>query len=227
MSKKKSITSAPAPVQRLALFGPPLLLEGEDAAAYDSLLARTWAAVKPRDFIDEMFLNDLVILQWEVLRWRRLKLSVIKTHGFEALKKLLERVLDLCAEDLANALRQHLGEGQTEDFTELADRWVQGEADADAEIKIRLVEAGLKFEEVLDRIFADKAEKLVQRYARREPRAVKELHKLLEGSAKLCERRCNRLRTASLKRSRHRRRTKKTWRDQHPQDQFEPCQCAR
>ena len=54
--------------QRLALFGPPLLIEGEDAAAYDQLLDRICAAVKPVDIIDEIFIADVVPSEWEVLR---------------------------------------------------------------------------------------------------------------------------------------------------------------
>ena len=57
----KSKTEIGAPkvrgrAQRLALFGPPILLEGEDAAAYDQLLAHIFAAVEPVDVIDEMFI---------------------------------------------------------------------------------------------------------------------------------------------------------------------------
>jgi len=48
-----------------------------DAAAYDQLLARICAAVKPIDIIDEMFINDVVSLEWEILRWRRFKLSLL------------------------------------------------------------------------------------------------------------------------------------------------------
>jgi hypothetical protein len=77
IAKSKSIASASAPVHRLALFGPPSLLEGEDAAAYDTLLARICAAVRPRDIVD-----------WEVLQWRRLKLSVIRARGLTALEDL-------------------------------------------------------------------------------------------------------------------------------------------
>jgi hypothetical protein len=69
-SNPKSKTSIPA---RLTPFGQPQLLENEDAAAYEELLARVYAAVKPVDIIDEMFIVDLVSLEWEVLRWRRLK----------------------------------------------------------------------------------------------------------------------------------------------------------
>jgi hypothetical protein len=47
------------------------LLEGEDAAAYDQLFARICSAVKPVDIIEEIFVADLVSLEWEVLRWRR------------------------------------------------------------------------------------------------------------------------------------------------------------
>jgi hypothetical protein len=93
-SKTKSKTSALAKVQRLTLFGSPQLLQGEDAAAYDELLNRVGAAVKPVDIIDEMFIDDVVSLEWEVLRWRRLKASLIQTHGLRALKEFLNNHLD-------------------------------------------------------------------------------------------------------------------------------------
>jgi hypothetical protein len=55
-----AVTSIPP---RLTLFGQPQLLEGEDAAAYDQLLARIRAVVKPIDIIDEMFSVDYKINQ--------------------------------------------------------------------------------------------------------------------------------------------------------------------
>src|SRR5262249_41650181 len=84
----------PGQVERLALFGPPLLLEGEDASAYDQLLGRICAAVKPVDIIDEMFIADVVSLEWEVLRWRRLKRSLIRARGLEALEYFLAKHLE-------------------------------------------------------------------------------------------------------------------------------------
>jgi len=54
--------TAPGRVQRLALFGPPILLDGEDAATYDQLFARICSAVKPVDIIEEIFVADLVFL---------------------------------------------------------------------------------------------------------------------------------------------------------------------
>ena len=79
---------------RLALFGPPLLIEGEDAATYDDLLAHMLAAVKPVDVIDEMLIVDVASLEWDILRWRRLKLSLIRAWGLKALEDFLGKQLE-------------------------------------------------------------------------------------------------------------------------------------
>ena len=88
---KKSTSKA---ISRRSLFGPPPVLAGEDAAAYDELLGRVCAAVKPADVIDEMFMADVVSLEWEVLRWRRLKWSLIRARGLKALEGFLDEKLD-------------------------------------------------------------------------------------------------------------------------------------
>ena len=46
--KTKSLTSAPTRAHRFAFFGPPPVLEGEDAALYDELVGRMCAAVTAR-----------------------------------------------------------------------------------------------------------------------------------------------------------------------------------
>ncbi len=76
--KTKSMPSAPARVQRFAFFGPPPVLEGEDAALYDDFVGRMYAAVKPVDIIDELYVADVVDLEWEIVRWRRLKFSLLQ-----------------------------------------------------------------------------------------------------------------------------------------------------
>jgi hypothetical protein len=58
---------------RISLFGPPPLIEGEDAAAYDDLHTRVSSAVKPTDFIEEMFVRDIVDITWAIFRYRRLQ----------------------------------------------------------------------------------------------------------------------------------------------------------
>ena len=90
MSKKSPSTA----ISQHGLFGPPPILEGEDAAAYDELFGRICAAVKPIDVIEEMLMADVVALEWEVLRWRRLKLNLMRARRLKALEDFLSEKLE-------------------------------------------------------------------------------------------------------------------------------------
>jgi hypothetical protein len=68
---------APGPAARLDLFGPPPLIEGEDAAAYDELLLRISGAVKPADILEDIWVREIVDLVWGAFRLRRFKISPI------------------------------------------------------------------------------------------------------------------------------------------------------
>jgi hypothetical protein len=96
--------SLPERVGRLALFGPPPLLEGEDTAAYDELLARISGAVKPADIFEEIWVRDIVDLVWEAFRLRRLKANLMTTVAHHGLRKILEPLMDWTeAHELAKA----------------------------------------------------------------------------------------------------------------------------
>ena len=58
-------------------FGPPPLIEGEDATWYKNMHSSISNAVKPTDFIEEIWVRDVVDLSWECLRMRRLKATLI------------------------------------------------------------------------------------------------------------------------------------------------------
>jgi hypothetical protein len=108
---KVSISKA---VSEPRLFAPPPLLEGEDAAAYDELYGRVCAAVKPVDVIDEMLIVDFVVLELDILRWRRWKSNRIRERGLEALNDFLREELDYkhyrkrFTDDLTDILRSNL-----------------------------------------------------------------------------------------------------------------------
>jgi hypothetical protein len=182
-SKSKSATSAPAPPFRL--FGQPQVLEGEDAAAYDELLARMCAAVKPADIIDEMFIAEVVALEWEVLRLRRLKWRLIRAHALEALEGFLAKQLEyylyaeLFVDDLAEILQNNLPEDQAKDAQRLARECAQNEPEADDKINEVLDGIGLDIDKVLDGARARKAKELVGGYVRCEPDAVTSVHEVL------------------------------------------------
>ena len=171
-------------LQRSALFGPPPLLEGEDAAAYDQLLARICAAVKPLDIIDEMFIADVVSLEWEVLRWRRLKSSLIRARGLKALEGFLAGKLDYdlysehFADRLAEILRDNFPEDQVEDAQTLARECARNEPDAHDKVNELLAGTSLDMDEILDDAKGHKAKELVQEYVGRKPGAVTLIHQL-------------------------------------------------
>ena len=186
--KTKSNASALAKVQRLTLFGSPQLVEGEDAAAYNELLGRVRAAIKPVDIIDEIFIDDFVSLEWEVLRWRRLKSSLLQMGGLKALENFLRKHLDydqyriFFEEDLTEILQENL-EDQTEGVARtLAHQCARNEPDAVD--KVNQILAGINsMDLILDSARARKAEEFTQEYARRKPAAIKLIHKLLARAA--------------------------------------------
>ncbi len=192
--KNESKTEIAAPsvskAERSALFGPPLLLEGEDAAAYDQLLARICEVVKPEDVFDEMFIADVVYLEWEVLRWRRLKSSLIRARGLEALEGFLAGQLDYdlysehFADQLAEILRDNLPEDQVEVAQTLARECARNEPAADDKVNELLAGINVDMDDILDGAKRRKAKELVQEYVRREPDAVTLIHQLLTGAGK-------------------------------------------
>ena len=164
-----------------AVWSAPLI-EGEDAAAFDQLLARIFAALKPVDIIDEIFISDVASLEWEVLRLRRLKWSLIRAP---ALENLLGENLgyDLYsqdfADDLAETLQHSLPERPVNSAQTLAHECARNEAHAVDKVNKILYVRGLNMNQVLDDAKDRKAKELVQEYVRREPDAVTLVHELL------------------------------------------------
>jgi hypothetical protein len=170
-SKTKSNTSPLAKVQRLTLFGSPqLLLPSEDVVAHDELLGRVCAAIKPVDIIDEMLIDDVVSLEWDVLRWRRLKSSLMRTHAFNALQQFLTTSLDydqywkFFEEDLKEILQDNLKDQSEDDAQTLARRCAQNEPDADDKVNQILAAIDLDIDAVLKIAKDRKAKELAQDY---------------------------------------------------------------
>src|SRR5262249_25028124 len=156
------------------------LMEGEDAAAYDQLLARIFAAVKPIDVIDEIFIADVAPSEWEVLRLRRLKWSLIRAPALEALENFLdENHLDYnlysehFADHLAEILQDNFPKDEVNSAHTLAHECARNEAEAVGKVKKILEGRGLNMCQVLHHAQGRKAKELVQEYVRREPDAVK------------------------------------------------------
>jgi hypothetical protein len=168
VKRKRRTPELPAP---LALLGPPLLIAGEDAAAYEALLARICAAVKPVDIIDEIFIADLVSLEWEVLRLRRLKCTLLQTTGLKALESFLVEQLG------SNHALQLLHSMDMDDFLEgararkakeLVQEYVRRESFAVTQVHWLLTEAGMNMDVLMAEALAEKFDYIERRFAWRQ-----------------------------------------------------------
>jgi len=155
--------------------------------AYHEFFSRVRTAINPVDIIDEMFIADVVSLEWEVLRWRRLKSNLMQTRGLEALGQFLRAHLDYYVhyqkyfeQDLAEILQDNLAEGQTEiDAQALAHKCARDEPDADDKVNQILAGINLDMDDILEPARARKAEELAHDYAQRKLGAIKLIDKLL------------------------------------------------
>jgi len=184
--KTKSNISPLAKVQGLTLFGSaPLLLQGEDAAAYDELLSRVRTAINPVDIIDEMFIADVVSLEWEVLRWRRLQTSLMRALALKSLEEFLSEHLDcdqyrkFFAEDLTEILQETLEDPTKDAAQTLAHQCAENERDAVDKVNQIFANTYLNMDDIREGARARKAKELTRDYAQRKPSSINLIPKLL------------------------------------------------
>ena len=65
-----------------SFLGAPPLIPGESAADYERLLAAVTDEIKPADPVEAIWTRDVVDLQWDIIRFRRIKADFI-THRYE------------------------------------------------------------------------------------------------------------------------------------------------
>jgi len=179
--RSKSVTPLPLAASS-DLFGPPLLLAGEDPAKYDELLAQVAERVKPADVIEQMFVRDVVYATWELQRYRRLKTKLLTALSRKGLVAFLRNKLDyqhyvaVFQQSLAEIL-QGLVRPQEQPLS-LAHSCAQGDraarAKADEILTRPLPEAFslLSLEKVQNDAKAFRAQKLAEQYVRHEAEAV-------------------------------------------------------
>jgi hypothetical protein len=119
-------------------LGRPVLLEGEDEATYDRLLAKVTAAVRPADIIEEFWVRDVVDLMWEALRLRRLKANLLQACAASGLRKVLEPLVEF------------------RDLSGLVEAWYARDPEALQEVKELLAKAGLNMGHVMAQTLSQK-----------------------------------------------------------------------
>ncbi len=70
-------------------FGAPPLIQGEDPAQWEAMRKHISAAVGPLDFLEEIWVNDVVYFCWDVRRLRRLKVTLFRAAAHDGMERLL------------------------------------------------------------------------------------------------------------------------------------------
>jgi hypothetical protein len=109
-------------------FGPPPLIAGEDQAQYEALRDRISAAVGPLNFLEDIWVNDVVNLGWETQRWRRLRAALLQAAALECIYKFFSHLPD---------------------YSWLAANWASREPAVVAEVDSALAADGLTRDEVM------------------------------------------------------------------------------
>src|SRR5262249_56208401 len=75
-AKPPAVISSPS-VTDPSFLGAPPLIPGEAARDYEELLTAVTNVMKPVDFLEIMWTRDIIDLQWDIIRFRRIKAHVI------------------------------------------------------------------------------------------------------------------------------------------------------
>ena len=119
-----------------ALLGPRPLIDGEDETNYDVILERISADVAPEDFVEEMWVRNVVDLVWESVRLRRLKSHLLQAAAHEGLARVLTPLIDWAS------------------ARQLSRKWASGDEEALCEVERLLGRAGLTIDAVMAQTLA-------------------------------------------------------------------------
>jgi hypothetical protein len=135
------IGQEPAPatkIERPAIFGYPPLVEGEDDKLYREFSARVVSAVKPQDGIEEILVQDVVDLSWDIRRMRLYKAALLSAWSWRGVEQLAVLARD------------------KEAARTLAHDWAASYQEETDEVKEMLDERGLQYEALAALAWADR-----------------------------------------------------------------------
>jgi hypothetical protein len=129
---------------RINFFARPPLLESEDPKAYDRLLDRVSDAVRPSDWIEEIWVQDVVDLSWEVLRGRRFKINLLTASIPDVIAKILVRPgkFEYFTDQEGESGLRQVGHIDESDAKELAQKWAAKDPAALEEVNEMLAAKG-------------------------------------------------------------------------------------
>jgi len=125
-----TISPPPGLPQQQPALGRRPVIRGEEVSDYDTVLTRLSGAVKPADFVEEVWLRDVADLVWDAVRLRRMKAALLNSSAHQGMKELL----------------LNLG---IEGSDSLSKCWAAGDAEEVQEAEALLAGAGLTMDAVM------------------------------------------------------------------------------
>jgi hypothetical protein len=207
-SRQKALSQSSSEVLVLGtIFGPPPILPGEDASAYEALLGPVSADVKPTDIIEKIWVRDVVDRTWEILRLRRIKTGFASRTMAQTLSKFIHGFVHEHPQFPENA-----STARSDGFRDLlAQRWVMkdpgvvgwvNELEANGYISINEVMASV-FERELSRI--ERVDRLITVAEDRRNSVLREIERRRAMFAQSLRSGYKRSKTQSLRSSSHKR----------------------
>jgi len=148
----------------------PPLIDGESEADYHAFRESCLRAVRPKDAIEKIWLQDFIDYSWEATRFRRMKVALIQATRREAVERLVKDCLgsDLLTWDAAKSLAQG---------------WSSSNEDSVAEVNALIEQHGHNFDTVLAMAVSlklkdlERIDRLIASYDYRRDAAIRELEK--------------------------------------------------
>lgn len=81
------------PTQTRTSSRPSILLRNERLEDFEALQEQLKQEIRPRGFIEEMYVGDIAALVWDIIRLRRLKAGIVNNAYHAALKNILTQIL--------------------------------------------------------------------------------------------------------------------------------------
>ena len=167
MAKKSGLPSQSTAkaLSRILTLGPPPLLESEDSAAYDELLARVCGDVKPTAVIEEILVRDCVDFTWEIGRLRRVKTNLLASAMPAALERTLAALIPRRPPEMEGntdlaSLELNFTPEPPSPQQKLAKKWAARNPSAINRVSKLLASANLTMETVIAKAFLDEFDQI-------------------------------------------------------------------
>lgn len=145
------------------LLGAQTLLSTENQLEFNDFSQRVLQAIKPTDFIEELWASDFIKLSWQLKRLERLKIEYLQSSAHIGLEKVIEH---------------HVDSLQRRNFVGL---WVRKDPEAISIVNDLLTESGLTDEAITAHTYIQKLEeferieKLIENMTTRRNRLLHEI----------------------------------------------------